>query len=896
MRLNHWFRTLPLKARTIFCRGRVEHELTEEFQYHLDMKVEELIAAGTPAAEARYAALRAMDGLEQHKEECRDARGVRWLAEFRQDLRYALRILARSPGFTTVSVLMLALGIGANTAIVSALDALVFRQMPFGQVDRLVTIEPGSNLPNYLDLRADNRVFSGVAAYMGLPLGARTTNSEVLSGRGVSANFFQVLGVNMALGRGFLPEEEKLAGSPPVVVISYRFWKQNLSGDPAVVGKTLRLNSEPLVIVGVAPKDFRDAALGGSQDIWVPFPMFARILHLEKEPEWREAIEQRDMYPWLTVIARLKPGVTLQQAGARLNVFVSDLERAYPGPDKKWNWNPTVVPAGRARWPRGNALFFSSILTAAALCILLITCTNIANLLLARGSARQREIATRLALGAGRGRIVRQLLSEGLALSALSLVVSLVACKLTLLVLPAFEDSIGTTLSLFLGIDRRILFIAVCIGLLTTLMFALAPAFIASRADLTVGLKNQGFLSNRRDRIPWRRALVVLQVILTVILLIGAGMFMRTVWHFESIDPGFDRNVLQISSDFILSGGFEIGTADAERQARAYYRQTLEHIRELPGIRSASWAEDVPFDRRGHVYETIQPEEANDGAGKWLGIQCNVISTDYFNTLGIPILQGRDFLDSESESPTGAVIVNETLARRYWPDQSPLGKRIRVKDKKPELWVVVGVARDAKYENPWEQARPYAYFPHWQLPLYFHMDLHVRASGDPLHVFDPIRKICESVNPKVTLNNPRLMAERTASLLSQERAAASVLTIFGFLALILAAIGLYGILSYSVAQRTHEFGIRIALGAGNGDILRQVIFEGMALVGLGLAIGLPGSTALSRLFMSRMHGLNPLHPAVYAAVALLTVIVALCAVILPARRAAGNPMNAIRTE
>jgi macrolide transport system ATP-binding/permease protein len=894
MRPSHWFHTLRLRLRSIFCRGQVERELAEEFQYHLDMKTEGLIAAGMQPDEAAQAALRTMGGLEQRKEECRDARKTRWVDELRQDVRYALRILARNPGFTIVAVLMLALGIGANTAIVGTIDALVFRQMPFAQIDRLVTIKPGANFPNYLDLRADDRVFSGVAAYMGLPLEARTPASDLVSGRGVSANFFQVLGLHMALGRGFLPEEEKLAGSRPVVVISHRLWKRSFSSDPAVVGKLLRLNGEPLMIVGVAPEHFRDVVVGSSKDVWVPFPMFARITHLEKEPEWRESIERRDMGPWLTVIARLKPAVTLQEARARIEVFAADLDNTYPGSTK--NWKPTVVPESRARWPEGNALFFSTVLSAAGLCLLLITCTNVANLLLARGSARQREIATRLALGAGRGRLVRQLLAEGLTLSALALIVSLLVCRWTIRLLPAFEDSIGSTFSLVLGIDRRVLFFAISIGLLTNLMFGLAPAFVVSRTDLTGALKNQGFLSYRRRRIPWRRALVVLQMGLTVILLMAAGLFMRTVWHFETIDPGFDRNVLLLGSDFILSGGFEIGTADAERQALAFYRGVLEQVRELPGIRSASWAEDLPFDRRGYIEESVRPEESEDTEANWLSLNCNVISAGYFKTLGIPIVQGRDFRGSDNGNPTGTVIVNETLSRRYWPGRSPLGRRIRVRDRKPELWEVVGVAKDISFSTPWDEAQPYVYFPYWQLPLYLHMDLQVSTAGDPRGAIKSITDACTSVNPKVIMNNPRLMSQRTESILSQDRAAAFVLTVFGSLALVLAAIGLYGIISYSVVQRTHEFGIRVALGARKTDILKQVILEAMVLVTLGLAIGLPCFMAMSRLLYGRMHGLNPFHPGIYVIVPSVSFAVALLAVALPARRASADPMNALRIE
>ncbi len=892
MRMQRWFHMLPLRLRSIFRRGRVERELAEEFQYHLDMKIQELISAGMPAAEARYAALRAIDGVEQRKEECRDARGIQWLDEFGQDLSYALRILAKSPGFTILCVLMLALGIGANTAIVSAIDALVFRPLPFRKVDRLVTVEPGSNYANFLDIRADDKVFSGVAAYMGLPLEARTADAAVLSGRGVSANFFQVVGLPMALGRGFLPEEEALAGGPPVVVISRRLWDHTFSRDPAILGQTLRLNGEPFTIIGVAPNGFRDAEIGGSQDLWVPIPMFARIMHLEKTPMWHEAIEHRDMYPWLTPIARLKPAATLQQARARMEVLLRNLEAAYRGSTR--DWHPTLVPVNRIRWPAGNGQYFPVILMAAALCILLITCTNIANLLLARGSARQRELATRLALGAGRGRIVRQLLSEGMALSMLALIVSVAVYEATVRVLPAFEDSFGSTLSLGIGLDRRALFFAICIGLLTTLMFGLAPALAGSRTDLTSALKNRGLPPFRRKRIRWRRALVVFQMVLTAILLMGAGLFVKTIWYFQSLDPGFDRSVVLVSSDFMLSGGFEIGAEGTEGRALAFYRQALQQVRKLPGVRSASWAEDLPYERRGFIAQSIRPKEGN--GPDWLSIHCNVVSSGYFKTLGIPILQGRDFGDLDQGSFSGAVIVNESLARRYWPGVSPLGKQIRVRDHKPELCEVVGVAKDVKYQNPWETDRPYAYFPYWQFPIYFHMDLHVSAGRNPVWVIDPVRQACASVNPKVTMMRPRLLAGQAASLLSQERSTSLVLTVFGLLALILAAIGLYGIISYSVTQRAHEFAIRMALGARNRDILRNVTLEGMVLVALGLAIGLPCCAFLSRFVVSRMHGLSPLDPVVYALVPAVSFSVALCAIILPARRAVAHPMNALKVD
>ncbi len=806
-------------------------------------------------------------------------------------MRYALRMLAKSPGFTALCVLMLALGIGTNTAIVGAIDALVFRPMPFRQIDRLVSF--GSNYLNYLDIKADGQVFSDVAAYIGLPLEARTVNSEKLSGRGVSANFFQVLGMTLILGREFSPEEETLSGGHQVVVISHHLWMQAFSSDPAVLGKILRLNGEPFTVIGVAPRDLRDTVPWGSQDLWVPIPMFARIMHLEKWQVWHEATEHRNMYPWLGLYARLKPAVTLQQARARMKVLTANLEAAYPGSTK--DWNPTVVSEDRARWPEGNVRYFAATLMAAGICVLLITCTNIAGLLLARGTARQREIATRLALGAGRGRIVRQLLAEGSVLSILALAVSVAVYELSIRVLPAFENSLGSHFPLALGMDRRTICLAVSIGILTTLMFGLAPALVASRTDLTGALKNQGSLSVRRNRIRGRRAMVVFQMVLTVILLTGAGLFIRTVWHFESLDPGFDQNVMLLSSDFTQSGGFEIGTAEFEREASAFFRQSVLQVRELPGIRAAAWAGDVLYDPRGFIGETIAPE-ANERGANWLGIHINVITPGYFKTLGIPLLRGRDFNEADYGNPAGLVIVNETLARTYWPGQLPLGKHIRVQDHKPELCEVVGIAKDLRYGNPWENVRPYAYFPYWQFPIFSQMDLHVSTVGDPMRAVDSIRRACASANPKVIVSNPRLMAGQIAALLSSERSAAQVLTVFGSLALILAAVGLYGIISFSVTQRAHEFGIRIALGAQNRDILRHVIWEGMILVALGLLIGLPCCLALSRLVVSRMHGLSPLDPLIYAVVPVLSFAVTLCAVIPPARRAIAHPMNALRVE
>jgi predicted permease len=893
MRLENWLYKLPLVLRSLFRRRQVEEELDEELQYHIDMRTEEFIKAGILPSEARYAALRGMESIELRKEECRDARGIRWFDEFVQDLSYARRTLARNPAFTIVAIIILALGIGANTAIVSTLRAIVFQPMPFGEIDRLVEISP-SNFVNYLDLREDMQAFAGVAAFMGLPLEAQGANSAPLSARAVSANFFELLGMSMTLGRGFLPDEEKLSDSRPVAVISHRLWERDFVSDPAILGRTIAVNKEVLTVVGVAPQKLRDAAFGGPyRDLYVPIPMFARIAGLAGTPMWRDAMENRAMYPFLSLIGRLRADVTLDQARARMAVFALNLHKAYPKATE--DWKPTLLPENRARWPGGNALFFSSVLMAAGICIFLITCTNVAGLLLERGWARQREIGTRLALGAGRARIVRQLLAEGFALSASALILSLAVYTLTLRLLPAFESSIGSQLSLDIGIDHSTLILAIFIGLLANVVFGLAPALMLSRTEPAGALKSQCFSRLGQSKARSRRILVVSQIAFTVVLLIAAGLLIRTIRHFESVDPGFDRNVLIVSQGELKFEPNEVGKI-------AFYRQVLERIRDLPGVSSAGWGEQLPFDQTVNP-RSVRPDQTDYEADKWSQIECNAISPGYLNTLSIPILQGRDFADRDRENPTGTVLVNETLARRFWPNTSPLGQRIRVRDPNrwaygkpgPELFEVIGVVKDAKYMTPWEDKMPYIYFPYWHM-LYYHMDLHVSARGSPQSLVDPIRKLFETIDPEVKLFNARLISTQVESMLYQERSAAFVLGIFGSLALVLAAVGLYGIVSYSVAQRTREFGIRIALGAEGENIARKVVLEGMSMALLGLAIGLPCSIGLSRLLESRLHGLSPLNPIVYILISILVTAVAIAAALIPARRAAANPMNALRAE
>ncbi len=871
------------RALSLFRRRELEGRVHDEWRLHLDLLTEENVRQGLPPGEARRRAMIALGGVDQCREECLEAGGFRLLGELSQDFRYAFRSLKKNPAFTTVTTIVLALGIGANHGVLTLIDAIVFRPLPVSQPSRLIEMSSGSSRPDFLDTVAAGDTISELAAFSALPLFARTS-SEGLSGRGVTANFFQVLGAKMAAGRGFSPEEAEFPSGSPVVVISHRFWQRAYGGDAGVIGKVIRLNGEPLTIIGVAPRNFRDIAFAGPyQDVWIPLPMWGKVMHMEQSADWKAGQQDRGL-PWLGVIGRLRPGISLEQAQVRLGAVFASLKKDYLAPHR--DWNPRVLSADRARWPGGNLLFASSVMSSAALCLLLIACINVAGLMLARASARQKEIATRLALGAGRARIIRQLLVEGLALSGMGLIAGIAVCGLTLRILPELEGTLGAPLDLGLTVDLRSMAVAAAIALISTLLFALTPALTASRVDLTGALKDRGFLNADPRGSRGRRLLVALQVLLSFILLVAAGLFARTILRFESMDAGFDRSVLLLKSDFLAVGIDKAKGLD-------FYRRSLDRIRELPGVRAASWAEDLPFERTLAVLERIRPEEQE--SDRWLRVEGNAVSSGYFKTVGMAILQGRDFTTREMDSSANVVIVNETLARRFWPGTTPVGKYLRVRGQDDARFEIVGVVKDAKYRTPWEGEKPYAYFPFWRFP-YYHMDLHVSGYGDPLQLVDSIRKACQDVNPGVNLDNPRLMSAQLDSLLLQERSAAFLFMTFGGLALIMAAVGLYGIVSYSVARRTHEFSIRMALGARSVDIFKHVVSEGIALVLTGMAIGLPCCIVLARLLSSRLHGLSPFDPITYCGISLLCVSVAAIAVVMPARKAAKDPARALRCE
>jgi predicted permease len=899
--------------RSLFRRKRVEQEMDEELKFHLECQIRDNIKEGMSPADARRTALLSFGGLEQVQEDCRDARGFRFFDEVQQDLHYAARQLLRNPGFTILAIIVLALGIGANTAVVSIIDQLVFRPIPVYQPDRLAAIAEVCSYGDYVDLRDGNKVFSGMTAIavFGFDLWD-SDHSRSYSGRAVSGNFFNVLGLKVVAGRPFLPEEDQLQGPHPVAIISYRLWQNMFELDPAAIGKTIRLNGEALTVVGVAPPRFRDIDYSGAyRDIWIPLSMFKRVMHLESEPIYSDVFEQRNKR-FLTVIGRLNSGISLQEAQARMNVVSEQLRKAYPDSRRSWGtnadgslspneWNILLFPITAPRRLNQNTLFSINILFVACGCILMICCANVGSLLLSRAAARQREIATRIAIGANRFRVVRQLLTEGLVLSALSLAASFAVWQLSLQCLPALEgsisESIGSLRDLELVFDPRIFSLAALIALLASLLFAVAPALLGSRIEINSTLKEQTIL--RGGPSPrWRRVLVIAQVILSFVLLIGAGLYIRIIARFEVMDPGFNTNVLVVNPG---APGYGFNN----QKNIGYGRRVLERVRALPGVLAASWASGVPPETGRGCMQMIRTEESGSGNDSFTWVDCNAVSPGYFSTLQIPVLQGRDFTDrDDSTTADGVIIINETMARRFWPGANPLGKRLQlgkrlgdVRANPEQLYEVIGVVKDAGYSKIWDGSKPYAYFLPSQLGYADGSSiLHVRVAGNPGSMLNPIRSVFESFGAEAKVRDAQPMSAEMSFMLSRERSTVFVLSLFGGLALLLASIGLYGVISYSVIQRGREFGIRLALGAQHKAIVLLVLREGVLTVLAGLIIGVPCSIALGRYLANSLHGLNPLDPITYAAIAILWVGVAILAVLVPARKAISSPMDALRVE
>ena len=903
-----------LRIRSLFRSNQVDRELREELSFHLQKQVELNLANGMSPQQARAAALRAFGGIERIKEECRDARAVAFLETLLQDIRHGLRMMLRSPGFTSVAMLSLALGIGANTAIFSLIDAVMLKMLPVKNPEQLVVINwwakrwpeishngttsgsPGGpvtgssiSYPAFQCLRARNQVFSDLFAFADL----EQTNvnidghAEIGSGHLVSGNYFSGLGVQAIAGRTFTDSDDQL-NAEPVAVISFRFWNRRFGMDPLAVGKAIHVNGVPFMIVGVTPREFLGVSPGDYPDIWVPFSMQPRIL-----PKWggeKKSLLEASGEWWVEPWGRLKPGVSQQQARAALNmIFRQTITADWPPPLTPGKTASIQLSAG-SRGLDGLRSDFSQplfILMSVVGLVLLIACANIANLLLARATARQKETAVRLALGAGRMRLVRQSLTESVLLATLGGGLALAMAFRSGEFLLALVSPGETPLALDVRPDIRVLLFCVSISLLTGILFGLAPALRATRIDVSPALKGTaGTL--RRPRWALGKALVASQVAMSLLLLIGASMFARSLQKLNSIDTGFNRsNLLLFGVDGSTSGY-------KNEQLGSLYSRIQESVGALPGVRSVSLSRHSLIGD-GSSQSGISIAGKAKTPDKELTVYRNEVGPGFFETMGIPILLGRGLTVNDNRTAPRVVVINEALARQYFPNEPSIGKRLSWHDTEVEI---VGVVKNAKYHSLRQEPQPTVYDSYLQYPEEIgRMAFDVRTATDPALMIPDIRRAIAAVDPDLPLYHVRTQVQQIESYLIQERVFAKLTSCFGLLALLLASIGLYGLMSYMVTRRTGEIGIRMALGAARIDVVRMVFRETLLLSALGVGIGMPAALVSTRLIRSQLFGLTPTDPVSIAVAVLVLAGVAAFAGYVPARRAARiDPMAALRNE
>src|SRR5262245_7102865 len=812
-----------------------------------------------------------------------------------QDLRYGVRMLLKHPGFALIAVFTLSLGIGANTAIFTLLDKVLIRTLPVEQPHQLVAIvkdgggTPVSfSYPMYAELRDRNEVLSGLAAYFQQPFSMSDgKETERLIGQIVSGDYFAVLGVRPALGRFFLPEEDRTPATHPVAVISHGLWRRRFGADPAAIGRTVSLNGYPFAVVGVAPAEFTGTARGTVNDVYAP-----AMMQTQAQPGRNSKLNDRGS-GWLRLIGRLKPNASRQQAQTALTTLTDEAKKTFPGSTDPAN--VFLMDGSRGYTDRVKDLSPRlKLLMGVVGFVLAVACANVANLLLARASARRREIAVRLAIGASRLRIVRQLLTESMILTALGAGGGLLIADWLTNLLLGFQQQSGLIPLTFDGaIDGRVFGLTLCLSLLTGIVFGLVPALQASKPDFVTALKEDApGLGAGARRWNLRNLLVVAQVSLSLVVLIGAGLCLKSLRGLQAIDPGFEpAKVMTASFDLSLSGY-------DETRGQRFFAQLSERVAALPGVEAFSYARGVALSGfvwiRSATIEGYQPQP-----DERMPFNFNVISPDYFKTLGTPLAKGREFTAQDAAVAPRVVIVNEATASRYWPGHEAIGKRLKYGNV-DQFAEVVGVVRNSKEKGLTEDPRPAIYAPLLQnyAP---DMTLHVRTASESQTMLATLRREAQSLDAQLPVYNLRTLAEQRDGSLYEERVATALLTLFGLLALSLAAVGLYGVMSYAVAQRTREMGIRLALGAHPRDALMLVIRQGMILTGAGLMIGLAAAFALTRLMATLMSKLlfdvSPTDTPTFVVISLLLTAVALLACWAPARRAAKvDPIVALRHD
>ncbi|MGE0885241.1 MAG: ABC transporter permease [Blastocatellales bacterium] len=813
----------------------------------------------------------------------------RWEDDMIQDLRYGIRMLLKHPGFTLIAVLSLALGIGANTAIFSLINTMLLRPLPVQQPERLVALNNTSenrtfatfSYPNFRDLQQRNEVFSDLIAYRIMTFNLSHDGiNERKWGYTVSGNYFESLGVKAVLGRAISAADDQTPGAHPVVIVSHKFWQQSFAGSPDIIGKELIANGRSYTVIGVAPQGFIGTEVISAAELWFPLAMQTQ---LDAGNNW---LDKRDVEN-LFVQGLLKPGVNATQAQTAINAIALQLEREY----SEINGGKRIVlssPGFFGNMMRGSLLGFAGLLMAVVGIVLLLACVNLANLLLARAAERRREIAVRLALGASRFRLIRQLLTESLLLACAGGALGLLPALWLVNLVTAIKLPPNVPVTLAISVDWRVYLFTFLLSLLTGVLFGLLPAWQATKTDLVPALKEELSFAGK-TRSWWKSGLIVLQIALSLILLAGGGLMMRALEQANAIKLGYDpQRAFELSFDLRLQGY-------ASAQGKEFQKRLLERVRTLPGVQSTGIADLTPVDlhfSRSPVFIEGQAAERNSRAPVAM---FNRITPGYFQAMGTRLLRGRDFTELDDDQAPRVAIINESFAERLFPGQNPIGRQFSLGSSEAAKIQIIGVVEDGKYAGLNETARPYVARPMWQSNI-GPTSLIVRTVGDSPTVLAAVRREVQQLDPHLPIASSTLVEKLSLPLLPA-RIVASILGGFGLLALILAAIGIYGVMSYGVTQRTHEIGVRMALGAQQKDVLKLVIRQGLALTGIGVAIGLIAALALSQLLRSLLFGVSATDPLTFVGITFLLVFVTFMACFLPARRAARvNPLKALRHE
>lgn len=884
-----------LLSRAVPDRRREEFlgDLEELFQI-------ELAAHGRGAARRWYRRQSAdaiVDLIRERRRKPRQPGGDSVMQTIFQDLRYAIRSLVAKPGFAVTAVLMLALGIGANSTIFSWVNSVLLNPMPgSARTAELVQLTylyrgdvlPTFSYPDYQDITRGAKLLGGVTGSDDMAVGVVIDReAERAWAEIVTANFFDVLGAKIALGRGFTSEDDK-AGTANTVILSDAYWRRRFNGDPAVIGRTIKINAQPYTITGVAAPGFLGAVSGLSYDMWLPMGTQPVVMPGGNRLEARGS-------RWLALIARMTPGASRDQVRAELDAIIAGMRTAFASQGRYIDHTSMVFPLDNA--PDGGIAVLRPvllILMAVAGMVLLITCANLAGLLLARASSRQREIAIRLSMGAGRWRIVQQLLVEGMVLGSLGAVGALVALKWTSGLLIGFAPPSELPIHIDVRIDATVVWFTAAVTIGTVLLFALLPAAQAAPLDVATTLRDSGSAGRAFGRHRLRRALVAAQVALSISLLVGAGLCIRSLSEATRMTPGFQAEGVVVGWLDLFSAGY------SPEEGRAFYARLLDRVRALPGVESASFSRRIPLGFIGGSFSDVTVEGHTPVEGEPTGVGLNYVGPQYAETLKIPLVAGRDLSPNDVATEPRVALISESMARIFWKGRDPVGGRFMFgrprTDQEPQWITVAGVVRDIKQRTLTERAQPNAMIPILQFYASSGV-LNVRTATGVDGIGADLQRVMRELDPRVPFYNVSRLADHTKAATFQQKLAGDLLVVFGALALLLAGIGSYGVLSYLVGLRRREIGIRLAVGATRGDVFRLIAGSGVRLIGVGLVVGLVLSLGVGIGLESLLIGIEPTDPITYAGVIGVLSVVAAAACVLPARRAASlDPAMTLREE